>query len=90
MATKTMNIALTDELNAFVEEEVKSGNYGNTSEFFRDLLRERKKLRAQEKLEELLLEGLRSGEPISITPEYVKEKLERLVTKAKQAGKTKK
>ncbi len=85
-----MNIALTDELTAFVEEEVKSGNYGNTSEFFRDLLRERKKQRVQEKLEELLLEGLHSGEPISVTPEYVKEKLERLVAKAKQAGKTKK
>lgn len=83
-----MNIALTDELTAFVEEEVKSGNYGNTSEFFRDLLRERKKQRAQEKLEELLLEGLNSGEPIAVTPEYIKEKLERLL--AKHKGKTKK
>lgn len=64
-----------------MEEEAKSGNYGNTSEFFRDLLRQRKKERAQEKLEALLLEGLNSGEPTPVTPEFVRETKDQLIAR---------
>lgn len=88
MATTTMNIALPDTLRSYVEERVSTGGYGNTSEYVRELIRADQKRQAEEKLEALLLEGINSGEPIKVTPEYVKEKLERLL--AKHASKTKK
>ena len=34
-----MNVSLTDELEAVIEEKVKSGLYGNASEVVRDALR---------------------------------------------------
>ena len=35
----TMNISLPDELKAYVEARVKSGEYANASDFVRDLIR---------------------------------------------------
>lgn len=88
MATTTMNIALPDTLRSYIEERVNTGGYGNTSEYVRELIRADQKRQAEEKLEALLLEGINSGEPIKVTPEYVKEKLERLL--AKHESKTQK
>lgn len=56
----TMNISLPDALREYVETEVREGGYSTASEYFRQLLREDQKRRAQERLEALLLEGLES------------------------------
>lgn len=61
MAIATINISLPDTMKADVEEIIAEDGYGNTSEFFRDLVREHLKARAERKLEALLLEGLNSG-----------------------------
>ena len=66
----TMNISLPDDLKAFIEQQVASGGYGSVSEYVRELLRAAKKAEAQARLEALLLEGLNSGEPVEITPEF--------------------
>ena len=57
----SINISLSDELKRYVEDQVKSGAYGNVSEFIRSLLRDQQKREAQERLELLLLEGIASG-----------------------------
>ena len=59
----SMNVSLPEPLRQFVEEQVQTGGYGTASEYVRGLLREAQKLKAQERLEELLLEGLSS--PVS-------------------------
>ena len=44
-----MNVSLPDELKAFVDAQVSSGDYGSTSEYVRDLIRQaqdRDRLRA--------------------------------------------
>ena len=51
----------------------------------RELLRQDQKRRAQEKLEALLLEGINSGKPIEITPEYWEKKRQQLVRRHRQA-----
>ena len=56
----TMNISLPDPLRAFIEERVAEGGYGTVSEYFRELIRADQKRRAEERLEQLLLEGLDS------------------------------
>ncbi|HZT40709.1 MAG TPA: type II toxin-antitoxin system ParD family antitoxin [Chthonomonadaceae bacterium] len=63
----TMNISLPDSMKSFVESEVKEGGYNTTSEYFRALVREAQERKAKTKLEELLLEGLRSGEATPMT-----------------------
>jgi antitoxin ParD1/3/4 len=78
----TMNISLPESMRSYIDEQIEQGGYGTASEYVRALIREDQKRRAQERLEALLLEGLDSGPPIEVTPEYwVKKKaklLERL------------
>lgn len=70
-----------------VEEIIASEGYGNTSEFFRDLVRNYIKQRQEKKLEALLLEGLQSGKATPLTKGYFEDikrrELERLKNKTK-------
>jgi len=63
MAMTSMNISLPEELKQYVEGQTKAG-YSTPSEYVRELIREDQKRRAQQRVEELLLEGLNSGEPV--------------------------
>ena len=54
----TLNISLPDQMKEFVEQQVGEGGYDSPSEYFRELLKEQQKRRAEDKLEELLREGL--------------------------------
>lgn len=64
---KSMNISLPDSMRTYVEEQVANGGYGTASEYFRELVRNDQKRKAQERLEVLLLEGLNSGTATGIT-----------------------
>ena len=61
MSTGTMNIALPDPLREYVAKRVESGQYGNTSEFVRDLIRKDQAEQRVLRLRALLEEGLASG-----------------------------
>ncbi len=88
MATATINISIPDTMKADVEEIIASEGYGNTSEFFRDLVRDYLRQRQERKLEILLLEGLESGKATPFTKadfDAIKKRgLERLKDKAKR------
>jgi antitoxin ParD1/3/4 len=66
---QTMNISLPDALKQYVEEQVSMGGYSSASEYVRELVRADQKRKAQEQLEDMLLEGLKSA-PEAATPEY--------------------
>lgn len=87
MAIATINISVPDTMKAEVEEIIASEGYGNTSEFFRDLVRNYIKQRQEKKLEALLLEGLQSGRAVPLTKrdfEDIRRRgLERLKNKAR-------
>ncbi len=77
MATATLNISLPDTMKAEVENVVATEGYGNTSEFFRDLVRDYLKERQERKLEALILEGINSGASTELTKadfEKIKER----------------
>jgi len=57
-----MNISLPGPLKAFIEGQVADGRYSSASEYVRELIRADEKRKAQEKLENMLLEGLASAE----------------------------
>lgn len=67
MATATINISIPDVLKAEVEEVIAAEGYGNTSEFFRDLVRDYLKQRQERKLEAILLEAVQSGDFTPLT-----------------------
>ena len=79
-----MNISLPDVMKAFVEEQVNSGGFGSVSEYVRELVRRDQKERAEIRLETLLLEGIESGDPVQLDPEYSKNLLRDLRARRKQ------
>jgi antitoxin ParD1/3/4 len=69
MTTTSLNISLPEALKEFVHERVAEKAYSNPSDYIRALIREDQKRRAEEKLEQLLIEGLESGPPQPVTAE---------------------
>ncbi|MBV9852336.1 MAG: type II toxin-antitoxin system ParD family antitoxin [Armatimonadetes bacterium] len=82
-----VNISLPDQMKDYIDERLSEGQFSSTSEYFRDLVREDQKRRAQERLEELLLVGLESGEPIDVTEEYIQQKRAELLARIKGSQK---
>lgn len=56
-----MSFALPESLRAYIDERVQSGQYGNTSEYLRDLVRRDQEDQEKKRLRELITEGLESG-----------------------------
>ena len=58
----TMNISLPDQMKAWVEEQTRSGRYGNSSDVVRDLIR-REQVRAEKiaAMQKMVDEGRASG-----------------------------
>ncbi|MDZ7674539.1 MAG: type II toxin-antitoxin system ParD family antitoxin [Acidimicrobiales bacterium] len=61
MSRNTMSFALPEELRGYVDERVQSGEYGNTSEYLRDLIRRDRREQASVRLRSLVADGLDSG-----------------------------
>jgi antitoxin ParD1/3/4 len=85
MAMASLNISLSQSLKDYVEKRVATGGYSTPSEYLRELVRQDQKQQAEDELEALLLEGLNSGDPIEISPEYWENKrrqfIDRQITK---------
>ncbi len=58
---QSMNVSLPEPLKAFVDAQIASGRYSSVSEYVRELIREDERRKAQDQLEALLLDGLKSG-----------------------------
>ena len=63
----SLNVSLSDDLRAYVDERVRRGGFSTPSEFVRQLIREDQRQEADRRLEALLLEGLDSGAARKIT-----------------------
>ena len=87
MAIATLNISLPETMKAEVENVVATEGYGNTSEFFRDLVRDYLKERQARKLEALILEGINSGESTPLTKEDFERIKERGIKRLQQRTK---
>jgi len=85
-----MNVSLPEELKRFAEAQTKNG-YSTPSEYVRDLIRQDRKRKAEKKLDELLFEGLNSGDPLpadaSFWADLKKEALARLKSRSKASSK---
>jgi antitoxin ParD1/3/4 len=68
-----MSFALPQELRAYVDERVASGEYGNTSEYLRELIRRDRQEQAVNRLRTLVADGLDSGDPLPLTDQRVEQ-----------------
>jgi antitoxin ParD1/3/4 len=84
----SVNISLPDSLRAFVERRTEEQGYGTVSDYFRDLILKDQERQGEARLENLLLEGLNSGDSFEVTPEYVGMKLQRLIQQHAAQGKS--
>ena len=83
----TMNVSLPDAMKQWVEEQVQTGRYGNSSDYVRDLVRrDQERADAREKLQQMVDEALASG----IVEMSRDELLERMRLKAREAVEQKK
>jgi antitoxin ParD1/3/4 len=68
-----MSFALSEALRAYIDERVRSGQFGNTSEYLRELIRRDQESEAQKVFRSLIADGLASGAGRPVTPEVVAE-----------------
>jgi antitoxin ParD1/3/4 len=58
----TMNISLPDQMKAYAEAQAQNGQYGNVSDYVRDLIRrDQERREAIAEIQGLVEEGLASG-----------------------------
>ncbi|MDQ3564016.1 MAG: type II toxin-antitoxin system ParD family antitoxin [Pseudomonadota bacterium] len=68
MGTKTIHVSLPEALKEYANKRVGEGqSYGTLSDYIRSLIREDQKHHGEERLKQLLLEGIHSGPPIEMT-----------------------
>ena len=77
----TVNISLPDKMKTEIDLAIETGGYGNTSEFFRDLVRNYLREKRRAHLEELLIEGIESGDPQSLSSESLAGVRQRAIRK---------
>ncbi len=78
----TMNVSLPDPMKAWVEAQVHGGQYGNASDYVRDLIRRDQQDREQIKtLQAAITKGLESG----VSDRAMKDILKEARLKAKAA-----
>lgn len=82
----TMNISLTDPLKQFVDEEVREGGYSSTSDYVRDLIRQRQRSKAEELLKQLIAEGLASGPGVAVTADTFEHMRRELTERLEREG----
>jgi antitoxin ParD1/3/4 len=86
-AMATMNISLPDKMKQWVEDQVATGRYGNSSDYVRDLVRrDQERAEARDKLQQMVDDALASG----ISDMGRDELLARMRLKAKEAVEAKK
>ncbi|MBI3209108.1 MAG: hypothetical protein HYZ37_09450 [Candidatus Solibacter usitatus] len=61
--------SLPQELKHYAEEQTKNG-YITRSEYFRELIRADQRRRTKDKLDAMLLEGMRSGDSIPVDAKF--------------------
>ena len=62
-----MSFALPESLRDYIDARVRSGEYGNTSEYLRELIRRDQHEQAARRLRDLISAGLESGPAVRLT-----------------------
>ncbi len=77
-----MSFALPESMRSYIDDRVRGGDYGNTSEYLRDLIRRDQQSEAARRLRLLIADGLESGEGRPLTSDVVDELRTRAFSRA--------
>ena len=80
----SLNISLSSEMRAFIDEQVRGGSYHDHSEYVRDLIRHDRARQEKARVDALLLDGLESGEPVLLTRDDWQEIRDHVLRRAAQ------
>ena len=83
---ETIKIALPESMKTFVQKRAAEGRFSGVREYVLNLIRADHQRRHEERLDERLLEGLASGEPIEVDEAYWQAKKEKLAARLEHAG----
>jgi antitoxin ParD1/3/4 len=72
-----MSFALPESMRDYIDGRVRDGNYGNTSEYLRELIRRDQEQQAAARLRDLIADGLASGDGLPVTDDLIAELRER-------------
>lgn len=75
-----MSFALPEALRSYIDDRVQSGEYGNTSEYLRELIRRDQPTMAERRLRQLITDGLESGPARPATNDVIDEIRQRALT----------
>lgn len=82
MAQSTMSFALPPEMRDYIDDRVRGGQFGNTSEYLRSLIRQDQEAQAAQRFRDLIADGLTSGDGRLVTADVVAELRERALDDA--------
>ena len=68
-----MSFALPESLRDYIDQRVRTGDYGNTSEYLRELIRRDQHDEAARRFRLLIADGLESGEGRRLTDDVIDE-----------------
>jgi len=68
-----MSFALPESLREYIDRRVRSGDYGNTSEYLRDLIRRDQQAEAARRFRLLISDGIESGDSRVLGEEVIEE-----------------
>ena len=68
-----MSLPLSSSMRDYIDERVRGGEYGNASEYLRDLIRRDQQAEEARRFRMLIADGLESGEGRPLTSEVVDE-----------------
>lgn len=72
----TMNVSLPEAMKAWVERQAESGQYGDASDYIRDLIRrDQERRQALATLQSAIAEGVESGAPQPFDAEGFKRRM---------------
>lgn len=74
----TMNVSLTEPLKRFVDDEVREGGFASTSDYVRELIRERQRRKSEDALRALIAVGLGSGPAEPVGDDFFAKQRQRL------------
>lgn len=65
----SLTVSLPADIKDFVEDEARAGGFATADEYVRALLLNEQRRKSREKIDGLLLEGVRSGPATPMTPQ---------------------
>ena len=85
---KHLTVPVSEDFDETIRKRMAEGGFGSMAEYLRHTVRQDLERADQAKLEQLLLEGLESGEPIEMTNGWMQER--RRVLAERLAGRSRK